>query len=163
MIARCVCGNIELETIGAAIVCAACHCSDCQEGARRIEALPNACPILDSYGGTPYILFRKDRIKYLKGTEFLKSLKVRDDSPTNRIYAGCCNSFLTLDLPSPMHWIPIDRDRIHGEKPPLEMRINAKFKAGSGLVPRDAPVSPAIPFKFVMKLLRARLAMAFRR
>jgi hypothetical protein len=162
MIARCACGNVELEVVGKPMICVACHCADCREGSRRIEALPNAGSILDSYGGTQHVLYRKDRIKYLKGTQSLKNLKVDDDSP-NRVYAECCNSYLLLDLPIPMHWVPICRNRFQGEVPALEMRINAKFKPGVVDIPRDVPVYPSFPLKFVTKLLGSKIAMMFHR
>jgi len=162
MIARCSCGGVELEVMGEPILCAACHCADCYEGSRRIEALPNASPVLDSFGGTPHVLHRKDRIRYLKGSDSLKSLKVDDDSP-KRIYSACCNSYLLLDLPSPMHWVPVFRGRFQGEPPALEMRINVKTNAGVAGAPTDVPSYPSFPIKFVMRLLGARFAMMFGR
>ena len=158
---RCLCGSVELEATGAPIICAACHCADCLEGSRRLEALPNARPILDSYGGTPYVLYRKDRVKYLKGAQLIKSLKVDDDSP-NRAYTTCCNSFMLLDLPNPMHWVPVFRGGFQGKVPSLEMRINAKFKKGSGDFPRDVPTYSSLSLKFVRKLLGSKIAMVFR-
>ncbi len=160
MIASCKCGNVELEVIGKPILCAACHCADCHEGSRRIEALPNAAPVLDSFGGTSHVLYRKDRIQYLKGTELLKSLKVDEDSPS-RVYASCCNSYMLLDIPDPMRWVPVFRGRLQGEVPPLEMRINAKFKPGAPGAPQDAPCYRSFPLKFVRKLLGSRIAMMF--
>jgi hypothetical protein len=75
-IARCSCGNVEIETVGIPIASAVCYCDSCQEGSRQIEALTNAVPILDPDGGTAYVLYRKDRIKYLKGAELLKGYKL---------------------------------------------------------------------------------------
>jgi len=157
-IARCFCGNVELETTGAPIICAACHCSDCHEGSRRIEALSNARPILDSQGGTPYVLYHKDRVKYLKGVQLVTGLKVDDDSP-NRAYSTCCNSFLFLDLPNPMHWIPIFRGGFQGEVPNLEMRINVESKLGI----HDVPTYTSLSLKLVRKLLGSKIAMLLRR
>jgi hypothetical protein len=160
MIAHCLCGKVELETLGEPILCAACHCSDCFAGSRQIEQLPNASPVLDSFGGTQHVLYRKDRVKYRKGTEFFKSLKVEADSP-GRVYASCCNSYLFMDLPNPMHWVPIFRNRFQGELPPLEMRMNVKAKAEGSDVPKDAPVYPSFPLQFIVKLLRSKFAMIF--
>jgi hypothetical protein len=50
--AQCSCGSVELEIIGAPIISVVCYCDDCQEGARQIEALPNARPVRDPDGGT---------------------------------------------------------------------------------------------------------------
>ena len=65
--ARCSCGSVEIEALGAPITSAVCYCDSCQAGAREIEALPNAAPVLGPDGGTAYILYRKDRVKYAKG------------------------------------------------------------------------------------------------
>src|SRR6185437_6203938 len=53
--ASCACGNVELELRGPPIMIVSCYCDSCQEGGRRIEALPNAPPVLQPDGGTPYI------------------------------------------------------------------------------------------------------------
>lgn len=162
MIGRCSCGNVELEVTGEPILCASCHCVDCHEGSRQIEALPNAGPVLDSYGGTPHRVYRKDRVRYLKGTQFLKSLKVDSDSP-NRVYTACCNSYMLLDIPGPMPAVPVFRGRFQGDIPPLEMRINAKFKADDVNIPHDVPCYSSFPLKFVRKILGAKIAMVFGR
>ena len=126
-IASCACGKVEIEATGPPIVCSACHCSDCHEGSKKIESLPNAPAVLDPCGGTQYVLYRKDRIKHIKGLEFHKSLKVKEKS-SRRVYASCCNSFLFLDLANPMHWVPVYRGRFRNEAPQIQMRINTEFK-----------------------------------
>lgn len=158
MIIRCSCAKVELEATDEPLLCVACHCSDCHEGSRRIESLPNAAPALDSYGGTPHLLYRKDRLKYVKGNDLVKGLKVDTDSPT-RAYASCCNSYLLMDLPAPMQWAPVSRFRFLGALPPTEFRINVKTKP----TPNDVPCYRAIPFKFIAKLLSSRIAMMFGR
>ena len=157
-IAACACGQVEIETTGSPIVCSACHCSDCQAGSKQIESLPDAPPVLDEYGGTQLVLYRKDRIHHLKGCELHKSLKVKEGSP-RRVYATCCNSFLFLDLDNPMHWVPICRGRFRNEVPPVQMRINAKFKAEGKTPPTDAPSFPSFPLRFIARLAWAKLAM----
>jgi hypothetical protein len=156
---RCSCGCVELETMGKPIHSVSCHCSDCYNGSKLIEALPNATAILDSYGGTQHLVFRKDRFRYVKGTQFLKKLKVDADSPS-RVYASCCNSYLLIDLPNPMPAYPVNRNLFQGEIPPLEMRINAKFKSADH-VPNDVPSYRSFPFKFIRKIMGAMLAMIF--
>src|ERR1700744_3888952 len=100
MLGRCSCGNVELEVTGEPILCASCHCADCHEGSLKIEALPNAGPVLDSYGGTQHLVYRKDRMRYLKGTQFLTSLRV-DEGSLSRVYTTCCSSYMLLDIPDP--------------------------------------------------------------
>ena len=157
-IASCACGKVEIETTGSPIVCSACHCSDCHEGSKKIESLPNAPSVLDQYGGTQYILYRKDRVKHLKGREFHKSLKVKEES-SRRVYASCCNSFLFLDLDNPMHWVPVYRGRFRNEVPQVQMRINAEFKKEGKTPPTDAPSFPSYPLRFIARLMWAKFAM----
>ena len=92
MTARCRCGGVEIEAIGAPIVSTVCYCADCQTGSRQIEALPTAGDVRDADGGTAYILFRKDRLKCSKGAALLKGYKIKAGSVTNRLVATCCNS-----------------------------------------------------------------------
>jgi hypothetical protein len=163
MIASCSCGSVELEAIGAPIVGAVCYCDDCQEGARQIEALPNAGSVQDLDGGTAYIVFRKDRVKCTRGTQFLKSHKIREKSVTNRVIATCCNSAMFLNFDDSKHWVNVYRARIKGNVPPLHMRICTKYRSKNGDIPSDVPSYSGYPLKLLAKLLAARIAMLLHR
>ena len=163
MTAACSCGSVELETIGAPISSLVCYCDDCQEGSRQIEALPNARPVQDPDGGTAYVLYRKDRVKCSKGAQLLKSHKIREESATNRVVATCCNSAMFLNFDDARHWVSINRARLRGDIPPLQMRICTKFKPEHGDVPSDVPSYSTFPLKFLAKLLAARIAMLLHR
>ena len=160
--ARCLCGSVEFEVVGAPILCAVCYCDDCQEGARQIEALPNAPPVLDTDGGTPYLLYRKDRMKCSKGAEHLRDHKIKKDSPTRRVVASCCNSAMFLDFQKG-HWFSAYRARFEGSVPSLQMRIQTKFKSENSDIPNDVPSYPTYPFKFLAKLVGAKIAMLHHR
>jgi hypothetical protein len=121
--ASCLCGRVALEATGAPIVSNVCYCDDCQEGARRIEALPNAVAILDPDGGTAYLLFRKDRMVCSKGAALLKSYKLKETSATNRVVATCCKSAMFMNFDRGPYWVSAYRARFHGDLPPVEMRI----------------------------------------
>lgn len=162
MIARCNCGQVEYEASGDPILGVACYCDDCQEGARRIEALPNAPPVRDADGGVSYILFRKDRIRCSRGSELLQSQKLKPKTDTNRVVAICCNSAMAMTFDDSKHWVPVYRGRLQGA-PPVEMRICTKFALAAAAIPRDVPTYPGFSFRFIWKLLGARLAMAFGR
>jgi hypothetical protein len=159
MTASCSCGSVELEAIGAPITSVVCYCEDCQEGSRQIEALPNARPVQDTDGGTAYILYRRDRVKSLKGALLLKSHKIREKSPTNRVVATCCNSAMFLNFDDGKHWVSMYCARFQGNIPPLQMRICTKFKPENGDVPSDVPSYSSFPLKFLAKLLAARIEM----
>ena len=161
-IARCACGGVELEAIGTPILSTASYCDDCQEGARQIEALPNARPVLDPDGGSAYLLYRKDRINCSNGAERLRDYKIQNESPTRRVVASCCNSAMFLDFQKG-HWFSAYRARFEGDVPPLQMRIQTKFKPKDRQIPNDVPSYPTYPIKFIAKLMSARVAMLLRR
>jgi hypothetical protein len=163
MVASCLCGQVELEAIGAPILSVVCYCDDCREGSRQIEALPNASPVQDLDGGSAYIVYRKDRVTCSRGALLLKSLKIREKSATNRVIATCCNSAMFLGFDDGKHWVDVYRSRCKGDLPPLQMRICTKFKPENGDVPSDVPSYSRYPFKFLMMLLAARIAMLFHR
>ena len=156
---QCACGKVEIAAVGAPILTVACHCEDCREGGRRIEALPEAPRIVDADGGTGYVLYRKDRISSVRGAEFLQSHKLRAQSITNRVVASCCNSGLYVNFDSGPHWVSLYRARLGAAAPPLEMRINTKSKA----VDAGVPSFEGFPVKVALKLVAARIAMLARR
>ncbi len=159
--ARCSCGTVEIEALGTPITSVVCYCDSCQKGSRQIEALTNAVPILGPDGGTAYILYRKDRIKYSKGAELLKDYKIEEKSTTNRVVATCCNSAMVMRFDDAKHWVPVYRARFQGDLPPLQWRICTKFKPENVELPTDIPSSAMYPAGFVWKLLTSKLSMLF--
>jgi hypothetical protein len=163
MIATCLCGSVEIEMVGAPITSVVCYCDDCQEGARRIEALPGAPAVLDAAGGSAYLVYRKDRVSCSKGATLMQPLKIRPTSATNRVIAACCNSAMLLNFDDSKHWIDIDRDRVRGMAPPTQMHLCTRFKRSVQGAPPDIPAYAGYPFKFVARLLKARLEMSLER
>ena len=136
-----------------------CYCDSCQEGSRQIEALTNAAPVLGPDGGTAYILYRKDRIKYAKGAELLRGFKVEEKSTTSRVVSTCCNSAMLMQFDDAKHWVPMYRARFGGEMPPLQWRICTKFKPENAVVPTDFPSSTMYPAGFLWTLLTSKISM----
>ena len=163
MIAACVCGSVEIQIVGTPITSVVCYCDDCQEGARQIEVLPGAPAILDSAGGSAYLVYRKDRVSCFKGAALLQPLKIRATSVTNRVIAACCNSAMLLNFDDSKHWIDIYRERVRGTAPPTQMHLCARFKRPVQGASRDIPSYAGYPFKFVAQLAKARLAMSLAR
>jgi len=154
---------VEIEAAGAPIISAVCYCDDCQEGARRIEALPGAAPMLDPAGGTAYVVYRKDRITYRRGAALLQPYKIRPDSATNRMVATCCNSPMLLNFDDRKHWVDLYRARIRGAAPPARMHVCTRFQLPGGVTSRDVPRYEGYPVRFLALLLKARLAMSLER
>ncbi len=163
MTARCRCGGVEIEAIGAPIVSTVCYCADCQTGSRQIEALPTAGDVRDADGGTAYILFRKDRLKCSKGAALLKGYKIKAGSVTNRLVATCCNSAMVMNFDKGPFWVSAYRARFQGDLPPLDMRICTRSRPGGVAIPTDTPSYPGYPPALMLKLLTSGLAMWLRR
>jgi hypothetical protein len=141
-------------------VAVACYCDDCQQGSRQLETLPNAGPVLDADGGTAYVLYRKDRFECTKGRELLRDLRLEERSPTSRVVSECCNSAMYLDFEKG-HWVCVYRARFRGAAPPVQMRMQTRFKPHPDRAPSDIPSYRAFPPMLLAKILFARIAMFF--
>ena len=155
---RCSCGAVEFEARGKPILTSICYCDDCQKASREIESLPRAPRILDKNGGTSYILYRKDRVACVRGEQFLQEYRLAGESFTKRVVASCCNSAMFLDFEKG-HWLSLYRDRFEGHAPPLQMRVQTKYKSGDANIPNDLPSSPGFSLGFIVRLLGAKIAM----
>jgi hypothetical protein len=160
--ARCACGSVELEAIGAPIMSVACYCESCQEGSQQIEALPNGRAVCGPDGGTAYVLYRKDRVEYPKGSGLLRGLKLRDESSTRRVLAACCDSPMFLEFEKG-HWLTMYQTALRGDLPPLEMRVHTKSRPASVHLSHDVPNHQGYSLKFMAKLFGAWIAMLLRR
>jgi hypothetical protein len=162
-IVDCACGQVALEAIGTPITSVVCYCDDCQEGARQIQSLPNAASMQEKDGGTAYLVYRKDRVKCLKGASLLRPHKIRENSATNRVVATCCNSALFLNFDDSKHWVDVYRSRCRGAVPPVQMRICTKFRREGLTIPTDVPGYSRYPIALLMKLIVAKAAMLIHR
>ena len=115
---------------------------------------------MNADGGSDYVIYRKDRVRVVKGAELLKPLKVKDGSPTNRVIATCCNCAMMLNFDDSKHWLDFYRARIRGSAPPPQMLVCTKFAPAPDRLPKGVPAYPGHPASFLATLLRARLAMA---
>jgi hypothetical protein len=155
----CACGRVRCQAIGTPIVGLVCYCDDCQEGARRIEALPNAVSFRDADGGTPLLAYRDDRFGCLSGEELLVGYKIRENAPTRRMVASCCTSAMFLKY-APGFWVSAYRARFEGDDlPPLEMRDQIEHRRANTDLPRDVPCYRGFPMKLYAKVISARVSM----
>lgn len=159
-IVGCSCGKVQIEISGSPFMVNICHCDDCQRGSAQLEELPGAPKILDPYGGTPYVLFRKDRIVISRGREYLADQRIDGEKNTRRVVASCCNSPLFLDF-EPGHWIDLYQLRFDDPVPSARMRVQTRFMP-PGATPDDGlPLHPGFPASMMVKLLATRIAMGF--
>jgi hypothetical protein len=159
--ATCACGNVEIEAIGRPIAATICYCDDCQAAGEQIEAMPGAPPFRAGDGGTGVVVFRKDRVRWIRGESLLRKIKLRAGSPTNRQLATCCNSAMVLDFDDSKHWVDIYSARVKGTVPRPEFLVCTKFAANSVANSDRVPAYPGYAPRFLIRLLRARIAMLF--
>ena len=160
--AACTCGKVQFKALGSPAVSSVCHCDDCQAGARAIEALPHASPVLDEYGGTPFVVFRDDRFSCVQGEELLQGYKLGDQAPTTRYVASCCNSAMYLKY-APGWWKSVYRGRFADALPPPVMRYQIEHLPAGVEPPGDLPTYKGFPRRLLTKLVWARIGMAFGR
>lgn len=159
----CACGRVQCEAIGEPILSAVCYCKDCQEGGRRIEALPNAALIIDPDGGTPYLTYRDDRFRLLSGADLLADYRLAPRSRTRRVVASCCHSGMFLKF-EPGFWVSTYRSRYEGDDlPPIEMRTKTQHRRSDTKLPSGAPSYRGYPARLFWRLIAARAAMLFGR
>ena len=72
----CKCGQTSLEVTGAPITSVECCCTSCREAADRMQRLEDAPQILTDHGTTHFVMYRKDRVRFLAGSDGLKSFRL---------------------------------------------------------------------------------------
>jgi len=159
--AVCHCGAVRMEISGAPILSVICHCASCQEAGKRIEAAPDAPPAFDGRGGTPFVMYRKDRISCVSGGDQLEAQRLKPASSTRRMISRCCNSAMFLEFQKG-HWLSVYRGRLGPEAPPPEMRVMTADKPDDVDLPGDMPNLATHNVRFMWRLLTAWVAMGFR-
>lgn len=158
----CLCGHVQLKVERAPIVSAECCCNSCREAGARLQTLPDAPLILDSKGATRFVLYRKDRVHFLKGADLLKEFRLTPGAKTRRVVATCCNTPVFLEFKGG-HWLSLygglwpDRTL-----PPLEMRTMTADLPDPSVLPDDVPNAKSQTLPFFVKLMGAWIAMGFR-
>ncbi|MHB1927207.1 MAG: GFA family protein [Leptospirillum sp.] len=161
-LARCQCGQIVVEVIGAPIVSTVCYCDTCQAAGHAFEREDGAPRTVGEDGGTEYCLYRKDRIKVIRGSEYLQEHRLTPDSKTRRILGRCCNSPMFLDF-TQGHWLSVYRFRLPGGFKPPQMRVMTSDRPAGVTLPNDIPNYPTHSPAFMARLLLSWAAMGFRR
>lgn len=162
---NCRCGAVQLVAEKNPIITAECHCNSCREAGRRLRALPSAPRLrfTEENGGTRFVLYRKDRVRFLAGTERLKELRLTEKSPTRRVVATCCNTPVFLEFQSG-HWLSLYACLWPaGAVPKLELRTMTSDRSSDAApLPNDVPNARSQSVGFFAKLLGAWIAMGFR-
>ena len=78
------------------------------------------------------------------------------------MFARCCNTAMFVDV-TVGHWLTIYRSRLPNNIPPASMRLMTAERPAGVTLPDDMANYPGRSGKFMLKLLRAWIAMGFRR
>jgi hypothetical protein len=158
----CACGQVKLEVDGAAIVSTECYCNSCRAAGARLQTLPAAPACLAPNGATRFVLYRKDRVRFLEGTQLLKELRLTPQSKTRRVVATCCNTPVFLEFQNG-HWLSLYGGIWpEGALPPIELRTMTGDLPPGSVLSEDIPNARSQTFSFFAKLLGAWIAMGFR-
>lgn len=158
----CSCGAVAFALKGGPILAAECHCTSCRAAGERLEALPDAVAIREPNGGTRFVLWRKDRVRPLRGTEHLRSFRLGPDAHTERVVAVCCQAPMYLTFKGG-HWLSLYARRWpDGAAPPPELRTMTRDAPESLDLPDDIPNARTQTLGFFAKLLAAWARMGFR-
>ena len=158
----CACGKTRLELKGDPFLVSECLCNSCRAAAKRLGSLPGSPDILTDYGAAPCAEYRKDRVRFLSGQDYLKEFRLSADAGSRRVVAGCCNTPIFLELKG-AHWLSVYLHLWPGEaRPKAEMRTMVGDLPDASELPNDIPNLKTHSVSFYMKLLRAWIGMGFR-
>lgn len=158
----CACGEVSLRVEGAPIISAECCCTSCRTAAARFQALPGARLLLGPRDASRFVLYRKDRVHFLQGTDRLAELRLAPESKTRRVVATCCNTPVFLEFQNG-HWLSLYGGLwAEGTLPPLELRTMTSDLPPGPALPTDVPNSRHQSVAFFIKLLGAWMGMGFR-
>lgn len=158
----CSCGQVRLEVEGAPIVAAECHCNSCRTAGERMQMLPGAPRVLEESGGSHFVLYRKDRVRFAEGSERLAHFRLTPASKTRRVVATCCNTPVFLEFESG-HWLSLyGLLWPEGARPAIELRTMTGDRADGTALPNDVPNPKSHTFSFYARLFGAWARMGFR-
>ncbi|MGO1000184.1 GFA family protein [Lysobacter sp. CA196] len=158
----CACGRTRLEAVGAPILVSECLCDSCKAAAKRLAALPGARDIRTAHGATACAEYRKDRVRFVSGTEHLAEFRLSPDAGTRRVVATCCNTPVFLELKG-AHWLSM---YLHlwpqQTRPKAQMRTMVGDLADASYLPDDIANLNSQSLSFYAKLFGAWIAMGLR-
>lgn len=156
----CNCGQFHVALEGSPFITAECHCASCRQAAARLSALPLARPMTVANGGTPYVLYRKDRVHFPDGTGALGAFRLSADAKTRRFIATCCQTPIGVEFEGG-HWLSLYASLWPEDaRPAMEIRTQT---ADAPDVSLDAslPAGGMTTAGFYARLLWAWIAMGF--
>jgi|GEM_PF-102854 len=157
----CACGAVSIEAVGAPLMCVICNCESCRTAGRELDSRSPVAPIVDASGGTAVVLWRKDQLKCVRGSDKWAAHRLSPGSPSRRMFTSCCGTPIFGDFTKGF-WASIYRDRIP-DAPKPSMRVMMSDAPDDVALPDDGlPRFRNRPGKFLLKLLTTWASMGFR-
>ena len=160
----CQCGQVRMAVAGRPLIVAECCCASCRAGADRMAAgLAGAPRVANAHGGTHYVLYRKDRVRFVSGPAQLHGFRLTPDAPTRRVVATCCNTPVFAEFNSG-HWLSLYAGLWpSGMAPAPDLRTQTGDLPAGTQLPDDGVPAGAWPTAgFYARLLGAWIAMGFK-
>ena len=152
-----------MEAENPPIMSTECLCTSCRTAAEILEALPGAPPLREATGGTRTEVYRKDRVRCVKGAANLREFRLTDITKTRRVVAVCCNTPILLDF-TQGHWVDLYGPLWpEGTLPPLQLRTMTGDLDDPSVLPDDVLNAKSHSARFFLRLMGAWVAMGFRR
>ena len=113
-------------------------------------------------GATRFVLYRKDRVRFVRGASHLKEFRLTQQSKTRRVVASCCHTPVFLEFDNG-HWLSLYGCLwAEGTLPALEVRTMAMDLPAGTVLPDDVPNAQRQSLSFMVKLLTSWIAMGFK-
>jgi hypothetical protein len=158
----CRCGQTHLEVEGKPIESVECCCTSCREAAERMQQLDDAPQILTDHATTPFVMYRKDRVRFLSGSDNLAGFRLSAKAHSTRVIATCCNTPVHLEFKGG-HWLSLYGALWpDGTVPAPTMRTMAADLPEGTTLPDDILNAKKHNIGFFAKLFGAWVAMGFR-
>lgn len=158
----CACGQFHVELVGAPFITAECHCNSCREGGKRLESLPLSRSVTAENGGTPYVLYRKDRVRFPDGTALLRGYRLSEKAPTRRVVTTCCKTPVFVEF-NGGHWLSLYASLWAGlTAPAMQIRTQTSDAPEGTKLDSSLPAGALTTAGFYSKLLAAWIAMGFK-
>ena len=117
---------------------------------------------MGAYGETHFVLYRKDRVRFLKGGEHFRDFRLQPKAPTRRVITTCCNMPVFLEFQGG-HWLSLYSCLWPETTLPLPaLRTMTIDLPEASLLPGDVPNCKRLSWLFFVKLFSAWIAMGFR-
>lgn len=158
---QCSCGQVCLEVEHPPIVSTECHCNSCRAAGARLQALPEAPAFMESNGGTRFLLYRKDRVRFRRGSDLLREFRLTPGARTRRAVASCCNTPVFLEFQNG-HWLSLYGCLWGSETPAPQLRTMTADLRDGAMLADDIPNAKRQSLSFFAKLMGAWIAMGFR-